>query len=412
MLAFACEPDEGSEPEVGWKWAQTMASSCEITVITQSKNQSRIEAWQKQNPSKNLPIKFHYIQLGPALRWIKKKLPGGMYFYYALWQIKLRHEATRLLRKNSFDLIHHTTFASFRMPVFVSGRPVIWGPVGGAELAPLHLLRGYGTFAGRLRERIRNIATTLSASVIRFTEPTRRTGGVALASTPATADLLGRAGIKSWLTPAVGYEVAQRIPSLTSRPPRKISDPIRLLYVGRLHLLKGLHLALRALAELPKGNATLTIIGDGPELGRLRALARHLEIDSLVEFRGFVPRPKLADIFLHHDMLLAPSLYESGGLAVIEGFAHGLPAIVLDCGGHALSVDETCGIKVSPNQSQKEVVAGLANAIKKMAANPKLLDEFGLAATSKVEHNYSWSHKHDVMKKVYDSVLSSDTLPR
>ena len=206
MLSFACEPGEGSEPEVGWKWAHVMAECCDITVVTQTKNRAHIDRWYQSHPDQAKRVSYSYLELGPIWRWLKKHVPGGMYAYYAVWQWRLRSHVADLLRRQDFDLIHHVTFASFRMPVWAGGKPVVWGPVGGAETAPMHLLAGHGTFAGRMRESFRNISTRLAGRLVRLWEPTRRSGGIALASTPATAALLARNGIHCDLMPTIGYD--------------------------------------------------------------------------------------------------------------------------------------------------------------------------------------------------------------
>ena len=398
MLAFACEPDEGSEPEVGWKWAHQMMKSCDVTVVTQTKNQARIGHWYRDHPADDNGVKFSYLELGPCWRWIKKHIPGGMYFYYLCWQWQLRTQVSNLLRDGEYDLIHHVTFASFRMPVFVRGKPVVWGPVGGAETAPMCLLAGHGSFSGRMRERCRNLSTWLAGKLVRIWEPSHRSDGIALASTPATAELLQRNRIKTVMMPTIGYDAD---PLFSETRKDRNEGALRLLFVGRLHLLKGLHLVLQAIAGLEPGKVHLTVVGDGAERQRLQKITRQLNLGEIVSFRGFVPRAGLAAVFSEHDVIVAPSLYESGGLSVLEGFAHGLPAIVLDCGGHALSVDETCGMKIPPCLSQAEVVRELAAAIAAYAEDRDLPGRHGIAARAKLREAYSWRRKHDTMLAIY-----------
>ena len=38
LSAYACEPGQGSEPEVGWQWALNLAKFHEVTVITRANN--------------------------------------------------------------------------------------------------------------------------------------------------------------------------------------------------------------------------------------------------------------------------------------------------------------------------------------------------------------------------------------
>ncbi len=232
-------------------------------------------------------------------------------------------------------------------------------------------------------------------------EPTTRNGGLALASTPATAEALRRNGIITETMPTIGYDLDDTEVVERNTAP---DGPLRLIFVGRLHLLKGLHLAIAAMAQLEPDVATLTIVGDGPERVRLREMIKERGLQNSVTLAGFVPRQELGEWFARHDTVLAPSLYESGGLSVLEGFARGLPAIVLDCGGHALSVADDCGVKIDPTQSQEKVIADLATAIRRYADNRKLCRENGQSARLWLESRYAWAGKHRVMATVYRKV--------
>ena len=56
LSAYACEPNKGSEPEVGWQWALSLSKlGHEIYVITRMNNKKNIEKYKKKN---KLKIKF------------------------------------------------------------------------------------------------------------------------------------------------------------------------------------------------------------------------------------------------------------------------------------------------------------------------------------------------------------------
>ena len=89
LSAYACEPDEGSEQEVGWKWAHEISKMCDVTVITRNNSRFRIEAWQQSHPGQ-MRAKFLYLDVGGLAGVLKKRIPGGLYIYYFLWQLKVR----------------------------------------------------------------------------------------------------------------------------------------------------------------------------------------------------------------------------------------------------------------------------------------------------------------------------------
>lgn len=43
VSAYACEPNHGSEPAVGWNWVTQIATFADVTVITRENNRYSIE---------------------------------------------------------------------------------------------------------------------------------------------------------------------------------------------------------------------------------------------------------------------------------------------------------------------------------------------------------------------------------
>src|SRR5207302_8353544 len=91
---------------------------------------------------------------------------------------------------------------------------------------------------------------------------------------------------------------------------------------------------IRALARLPAAlEATLRLVGGGPDEPRLRQLAAALGVAEQVEFAGETsdPRTELAAA----DLFLLPSLSEGFSNALLEAMASGLPVVATDAGGNA-----------------------------------------------------------------------------
>jgi glycosyltransferase involved in cell wall biosynthesis len=96
------------------------------------------------------------------------------------------------------------------------------------------------------------------------------------------------------------------------------------LYAGRLEPIKGLETLLDAFARRPSED--LVIAGDGGLARSLRRAARRL---PNVHFTGWLSRRRLDLLFSESVAVLVPSLgHETFGLAAVEGFSHGTPAIV------------------------------------------------------------------------------------
>ncbi|MEA3351716.1 MAG: glycosyltransferase [Chloroflexota bacterium] len=116
-------------------------------------------------------------------------------------------------------------------------------------------------------------------------------------------------------------------PRPTAPPPQRpasLNQPARVLFVGRLQARKRIDILLHACAALPAElQPRLVIIGDGPALSDLKSLAQ--QIYPQAEFLGAKHGPELISYFTAADIFTLPG---TGGLAVQQAMAHGLPVIV------------------------------------------------------------------------------------
>jgi glycosyltransferase involved in cell wall biosynthesis len=123
-----------------------------------------------------------------------------------------------------------------------------------------------------------------------------------------------------------------------SAPPLR-RDPVRgfvIGYAGRLVPEKGVDLLLEAMAGLP-GVWHLAIVGSGPELGRLKLLARRLGLADRVSFERDIPSMRMPAFYRELDALVLPSRsrpnwVEQFGRVLIEAMACGVPVVGSDCG--------------------------------------------------------------------------------
>jgi glycosyltransferase involved in cell wall biosynthesis len=113
-----------------------------------------------------------------------------------------------------------------------------------------------------------------------------------------------------------------------TRPDFDLPDMARLLlYVGRLSSEKNLDILLNQFA-VARGlipNLHLAIIGKGPQEAEFRELAKSLQLDSSVQFRGVVPFDEVANWLAAADAFVTASTSEVHPLTVIEAMAAGKP---------------------------------------------------------------------------------------
>ena len=118
-----------------------------------------------------------------------------------------------------------------------------------------------------------------------------------------------------------------------------LGDHPVLLFVGRVQPLKGLDVAVAALAELGDPTAVLVAVGgpsgaDGPaEMARVQRLAEHLGVDDRVRFVPPQPHHLLSTYYRAADVTIVPSRSESFGLVALESAACGTPVVAADVGG-------------------------------------------------------------------------------
>jgi L-malate glycosyltransferase len=165
----------------------------------------------------------------------------------------------------------------------------------------------------------------------------------------------------------------------------------------------GIDVLLRAFAALPAGiNASLLIVGDGPQRAELQTLAASLGIAQRVSFVGAVPHAEVPSWLQRMDIYVAVSRLdsESFGVAVLEASACGLPVVVSDAGGlPEVVVDGQTGIVVP-----REDAAALTQALQTLIADPERCRRLGNAGRERAVSTYRWSHSVDQMLAVYASV--------
>ncbi len=146
ISAYACEPNKGSEPGVGWNWARAAAAQHDVWVLTRSNNRTpwRLRSSHEPTPS----LHFVYLDLPPWLRFWKRGR-HGVRLYYNLWQLAAGTKARRMHAERQFDVVHHVTFANAWLPALVCSTPApfVLGPVSGGQSVPLRLLPVLGATA-------------------------------------------------------------------------------------------------------------------------------------------------------------------------------------------------------------------------------------------------------------------------
>ncbi len=383
---------------MGWNWVEQISRRHEVWLLTSDEFQSQIE--QVITPR----VHPTYIPSFRRWHWLQQRIiPGLHWLYYYWWQWKAYRVARRLHARVGFDLAHHVTFVSWRAPSFISMLPIpfIWGPIGGGGTPPRSLAGELG-WRGRLSEGFRALCQHLP----RFDPTVRltmRRAALILANIQQTADLIPKCyQDKVRLMFGIGVPATElRLVEMAS----KNGMTFVVLFVAQLRPIKGGSLAIRAFAELARQcpDCKLLILGEGDERHRLEALAGELGVRPRLEFAGWLPRQEVLVRMQRADVLLHPSLRDSGGMVLLEAMAQNKPVVCLDLGGPGEIVTDDCGIKVTPGKPQ-QVVFDLATALIRLAQNPLLCRKFGEEGRRRVAEVYDWTKRGEQLFEVYDEV--------
>ncbi len=358
LSAYACEPNRGSEPGLGWLWADEMAAKgWDVTVLTSEKRHG--PAIRKYLNGKEAPFKIIYIDFpwpGPGEHVWAQNL------HYFIWLIFAGLQS-RTLKKNNikFDWCQQITWASMRYPCFLAKNgKLILGPMGGTEEPNWKIVQCFGK-KSYLFEKLRIVSVTLPHLLKISLLWLKRADVIALANHSCLTHLPKSQREKAIVFPAISLH------NFDLGSPKIIDpyNPIKLLFVGRLLSWKGVNLILSTLSELHKKNIAFScsFLGEGPELEKLQIDAKIMGIDDKIEFKPWIERNKTYSFYDSHDLFIFPSLHDSGGMVVLEAVARGLPVICLNTGGPPMFVDNSCG-KIIPNDLDwEETVQKLSSAV-------------------------------------------------
>jgi glycosyltransferase involved in cell wall biosynthesis len=407
LSAYACEAGRGSEPGVGWNTALEIAKYYEVWVLTRPDDgRPAIEAELAQNPNPNLH--FVYFTL-PFVGGFWKFGSIAFVIHYYLWQVQAYFVARKLHRQIGFDLAHHVTFVRYSTPSFISLLPIpfIWGTVGGAEMAPSSFYRDF-TFRARFYEFLRSAAHRVG-ELDPFVRLTARRSAVCQVTTEDTADRVRVMGGKDVrIVPEASLSTAE-IEQLASCEISEAVPTLRFISMGRLLHWKGFYLGLQAFAKAALPHSEYWILGAGVEDAHLRQMAAALGVSDQVKFWGQLPRSETLLRLGECQVLVHPSLHDSGGWVCLEGMAAGRPILCLDLGGPGVQVTPETGLKISA-QTPEQVIEDLATAMKDLAADPSRRVRMGLAGRQMVKEKFSWAAKGQALAKLYQTLIEEPSL--
>ena len=224
-----------------------------------------------------------------------------------------------------------------------------------------------------------------------------RFADVVTTNTTQTHDRLVRLGVAA--------EKVIRIPNGVQRsvfdaarhtvPPRDPDDAVRILYFGDITLASGheIDVLLRAFADLMRrpigARVRLDVIGDGADTGQLRALARRLGVDGMVEWHPRMTQTKLAAYLSRADITIDPVGLRRvnqfrAPLKIVESMYAGVPVITSDVGDRRLTLGDS-GLYVDAGDPKST-----ADAMEFLASHPETRHQIGQRGRKRARIGYTW----------------------
>jgi glycosyltransferase involved in cell wall biosynthesis len=176
------------------------------------------------------------------------------------------------------------------------------------------------------------------------------------------------------------------------------------LYLGRIHKIKGLDLLARAFADLSKSlnDIKLVIVGpDGGYLPSLKKLVGDLKIGVKVLFTGPLYGQDKLEAYVDADVYILPSFYETFPSTVLEALACQTPVILTDRCGIADVINGQMGLVVPYDKE------ALCKALLHILSDNKLRQHFEQQSQSLIHQHFTWHKIVGRVEEIYQNAINS-----
>jgi glycosyltransferase involved in cell wall biosynthesis len=399
LSAYACEPDKGSEPGVGWNWAVHLSKKYNVYVITRTNNKESIEKYMASHGNEHLH--FFFYDCSPIIKKMKKILPGGIFIYYRIWQKNILSLAKFIVKEYNIDIVHHITFNEYRTPgvLYKLNKPFVWGPIGGGQFYNPVTKNAYFRKSDIVKERLRNMVNRLHLIFSMDIKNAIKKSAAILIADQSTERIMPKCRSYYRLLETAYNTERNGIKAYNTH-----TGDIKLLWVGGIFPRKGLKILIDALGESSFQNYQLMIVGDGKDRKLCEALVKKYGIENRVFFKGALSYIEVNNLYDFADVFIFTSLRDTSGNVVLEAMSHGLPVIAFKHHGVGEIVTEETGELISIIEYE-QLKKSLINNIVKYYNNPLLIEQKGKMGRNRIETVYSWPVSINFIDCVYKEVL-------
>ena len=385
-----------------------LARQHEVGVITHPIRQQGIESGADSELGKNV----RFVFAGKKFTWHPVRLVAQIQnrLIYLQWLKDAQRVANDWLKREKFDLMHHLTITTWRLPPVSNtlGVPLIWGPLGGAATYPSRLLPWLSPVS-QVFEAVRTISSQISMLDPRIRRSARQAAQI-ICVNRETAALMKKMGKKDdshvHLLNAAFFSEVQISEYRKILLRRTAQEPLRAFAGGFLVGSKGIHFALHALARVKEAGCLIpfTVASEGPERTFLERRAQELGLRDQVVFRSPFSGQEYRQALANHNLFLLPSFREGSAITILEAMLCGQVPLVVSSSTQGETVTPASGFAV-PLESADQIIGNLASALLKLAGDPELRLRMAREAHRRVMEGYSEEHFRKSLEAIYSLAL-------
>jgi glycosyltransferase involved in cell wall biosynthesis len=162
-----------------------------------------------------------------------------------------------------------------------------------------------------------------------------------------------------------------------------------LFSLQRLSMEKRVDALLQSMPHILKdrSNVKLVIGGTGPDLGKLRKLAKELAVEEKVVFAGYIPDEKLPCYYAMADIFVFNSTYETFGLVLAEAMASGKPIVSVK----TTAIPEVVGDGIGGLLVEPSDPLALAQGALRLIKDRNLQAQLGRNGRERAERLFDWN---------------------
>ena len=175
-----------------------------------------------------------------------------------------------------------------------------------------------------------------------------------------------------------------------------------ILFLGRIHKIKGLDLLLDSFADLLREIRDCKLIIVGPDDGYLTTLKKQtvdLGIENRVLFTGPLYGPDKLKAYIDADVFVLPAVYDCFSVTLLESMACGTPIVTTNNGDKLDWIHNRVGIVVDYDKTQ------IRNATHKILTDDALRKSFGEEGKRLVRDIYNWDNIVQELIELYEKLL-------